>query len=107
MIRFPSSLSLAAAVLAINLMSLLDAVSTILLVENDSFAELNPVMRHLLEGNCLDFLVVKLGVTLVGTVVCWQGYESGAYARTGLKIISRAYSLLLVWHALLLTGLIR
>jgi hypothetical protein len=107
MISLPPSLLLAVAVLAVNVMSLLDAISTFLLAENDTFVELNPVMQALLEGNYVDFLVVKLGVTLVGTVVCWHCYASSAHARTGLKIISRAYCTVLVWHALLLTGLIK
>jgi hypothetical protein len=95
------------AVVAVNVMSLLDAISTILLSDDGSFVELNPVMSAALENSLLQFLAVKLGITLVGTLACWHCYERIAMARGGLHVISRLYCLVMVWQGLLLTEVIR
>ena len=88
-------------------MSLLDAISTFLLVDDDSYLELNPLMSALLEGSYLQFFGVKLGMTMLGTLVCWHYYERSANDRLGLKIISRTYCALMIWQALLLTDHLR
>ncbi|MEW6127215.1 MAG: DUF5658 family protein [Acidobacteriota bacterium] len=98
---------LLAAVTAVNLMSLLDAISTLLLVDNDCCFELNPLINSLMEYHYLAYFGVKLLATLLGTIVCWHFYERRVSAQRALKVISRTYCVLLIWHGLLLTGIIR
>jgi hypothetical protein len=85
-------------------MSLLDALSTLLLVDADSCVEANPLMNALMESNYLYYFVVKLGVTLFGTVICRHFYEQRGSARRAFKFISRTYCTLMLWHTLLLIG---
>lgn len=98
---------LLAAVVAINLMSLLDAISTLLLVDNESCFELNPLINFLMESHYLAYFGMKILTTLAGTLFCWHFYESRASAQRTLKFISRLYCLLMVWHGLLLSGFVR
>jgi len=95
------------AVLAVNMMSLLDAISTFLLLDTDRFLEINPLMEALMESGSLHFFGVKLGITLVGTLICWHFYEQRSSARWALKFTLRAYCTLMLWQGLLLTGLVR
>lgn len=104
MIIYLKAVPLLIAVTAVNLMSLMDAICTMLLVDNDSCIELNPLMNALLAHNYLVFFGVKLLVTLFGTLLCWHFYERRASARMVFKIISRIYCSVMIWHCLLLTG---
>jgi hypothetical protein len=88
-------------------MSLLDAINTCLLVDNDSYIEINPLMRALMENNYLQYFAFKLGITLLGTLICWHFHKQQGYARWGLKFFSRTYCTLMLWQALLLTGMIK
>src|SRR5262249_15859088 len=88
---YRKALPLLAAVLAVNLMSVLDAISTLLLVDNDACVEVNPLMSDLMGSNYLHFLGVQLGVTFLGTLICWHYYEQRGSARWTLKFISRTY----------------
>jgi hypothetical protein len=94
------------AVTAVNLMSLLDGINTVLLVDDDSCVELNPLVSALMAHNYLSFFGTKLVLTLLGTVLCWHFYERRASARNAFKLISRIYCSLMIWQALLLTGVI-
>lgn len=97
---------LIAAILTVNIMSALDAISTIYLVAHDHSSEMNPVMNALMEQSYLLFFVVKLLLTLGATLVCWYYYESKRRARSILKLTSRIYSVLLVWHCVLLSSVL-
>jgi hypothetical protein len=101
------SVPLVMAIIVVNVMSLLDGISTFLLVDNDSCIEYNPLMSALLEHNYLQFFCFKLGITLLGTLICWHFYERQGSARWALKFISRTYCTLMLWQTLLLTGLIK
>ncbi|HSB10461.1 MAG TPA: DUF5658 family protein [Blastocatellia bacterium] len=95
------------AVIGINVMSLIDAISTELLVENDGFVELNPLMDVLIGNSYLPFFVVKLVITLAATLTCWHFYERRRAAGTVLKWTSRVYCALMVWHTVLLSIVMR
>jgi hypothetical protein len=95
------------SVIAVNVMSLLDAISTLLLLENDSYIEINPLMKALMECNYLQYFGLKMGITLIGTVIFWHYYEQRASARMALKSLLRVYSTLMIWQTLLLTGLFK
>src|ERR1044071_9545928 len=95
------ALPMLASVTAVNLMSLLDGVITLLLVDNDTCIDLNPLMKALMEHHYLSFFGIKLAVTLFGTLLCWQFYERRASARLLFKIISRIYCTVMIWQGLL------
>ena len=97
---------LIAAIVTVNIMSALDATSTIYLVAHDYSAEMNPVMNALLEHSYALFFVVKMTITLSATLVCWYYYERKRRARTILKLTSRLYSVLMAWHCLLLSSVL-
>ena len=107
LIAYLQTVSLLIAVLAVNVMSLLDAISTLLLVDTDSCIETNPLMNGLMESNYLNYFAVKLGLTLFGTLICWHFYEQRSSARWAFKFIFRTYCTLMLWHGLLLAGLIK
>jgi hypothetical protein len=85
-------------------MSLLDSINTFLLVDNDSILELNPLMSALIERDYLQFFVVKLVLTLAGTLICWHYYARSVNARRVLVFISRVYCAVMVWQTLLLSS---
>jgi hypothetical protein len=84
-------------------MSLLDSINTFLLVGNDSIVELNPLMSTLIERDYLQFFVLKLALTLAGTLICWHYYARSGTARKALVFISRVYCAVMVWQTLLLS----
>lgn len=98
--------ALIAAIITVNIMSALDATSTIYLVAHNYSGEMNPVMNALLGHSYLLFFAVKMSITLTATLICWYYYERKRRARSILKLTSRIYSLLLAWHCLLLSSVL-
>ncbi|HKA19437.1 MAG TPA: DUF5658 family protein [Blastocatellia bacterium] len=95
-----------AAITAVNIMSALDAISTIYLVDHGYSDEMNPAMDALLGHSYVLFFLVKMSITLVATMVCWHYYGRRRRARMVLKLTSHIYSLLLAWHCLLLSSVL-
>jgi len=93
-----------ATVVGINMMSLLDAVSTIFLVSNNCSVETNPVMNALIQRSYVLFVVVKLAITLSATLVCCHYYHRKKRARTILKLGFGGYAVLMAYHGLLLSS---
>jgi uncharacterized membrane protein YeaQ/YmgE (transglycosylase-associated protein family) len=98
--------ALIAAIITVNIMSALDATSTIYLVAHNYSGEMNPVMNALIGHSYLLFFAVKMSITLTATLICWYYYERKRRARSILKLTSRIYSLLLAWHCLLLSSVL-
>jgi hypothetical protein len=97
---------LIAAIITVNIMSALDAASTIYLVAHKYSGEMNPVMNALIGRSYLLFIGVKMSITLGATLICWHYYERKRRARTILKLTSRLYSVLMAWHCLLLSSVL-
>ncbi|MEK6321611.1 MAG: DUF5658 family protein [Acidobacteriota bacterium] len=97
---------LIAAIMIVNIMSALDAASTIYLVAHGYSREMNPVMNALIERSYLLFVAFKVSMTLVATLVCCYYYERKRRARTILRLAARLYSVLMVWHCLLLSSVL-
>jgi hypothetical protein len=97
---------LIAAIITVNIMSALDAISTIYLVAHGYSGEANPVMNLLIGRSYVLFIVVKMSITLGATLICWHYYERKRRARSILKLTSRIYSVLLAWHCLLLSSVL-
>jgi Domain of unknown function (DUF5658) len=95
-----------AAITTVNIMSALDAVSTIYLVDHGYSDEMNPAMDALLGQSYVLFFFVKMSITLTATLVCWYYYGRKRRARTILKLTSHIYSVLLAWHCLLLSSVL-
>jgi hypothetical protein len=57
-----------AAIAAILMLSILDALFTLILIENGS-SELNPVMAYFLQHGLLSFIVAKYLLTSIGVVI--------------------------------------
>lgn len=98
--------ALIAAIITVNIMSALDAASTIYLVAHNYSNEANPVMNALIEHSYLLFFLVKMSITLGATLICWHFYERKRRARSILRVTSRIYSVLLAWHCLLLSSVL-
>jgi len=98
--------TLIAAIVTVNIMSALDATSTIYLVAHNHSSEMNPVMNALLERSYLLFFGVKLSITLVATLICWHYYERKRRARSILRVTSRIYCVLMAWHCVLLSSVL-
>ena len=98
--------ALIAAIVTLNIMSALDASSTIYLVAHNHSIELNPVMNALLGRSYLLFFVVKMCLTAFATFTCWYYYERKRRARTILRVTSRFYSVLMCWHCLMLSSVL-
>ena len=97
---------LIAAIITVNIMSALDAASTIFLVAHKYSGEMNPVMNALIGRSYLLFFGVKMSITLAATLTCWYYYERKRRARTILKFTSHLYSVLMAWHCLLLSSVL-
>jgi uncharacterized membrane protein YeaQ/YmgE (transglycosylase-associated protein family) len=97
---------LIAAIITVNIMSALDAASTIYLVAHKYSSEMNPVMNALIGRSYVLFFVVKMSITLVATLICWHYYERKRRARTILKLTSRIYSVLMAWHCIMLSSVL-
>ena len=97
---------LIAAIITVNIMSALDAASTLYLVAHNYSGEMNPVMNALIGHSYVLFFVVKMSITLGATLTCWYYYERKRRARTILKLTSRLYSVLMAWHCLLLSSVL-
>jgi hypothetical protein len=95
-----------AAIVTVNVMSALDAISTIYLVAHNYTTELNPVMGALIQHSYLLFFVFKAAITLAATLVCCYYYERKQRAKTILRLTSRVYCALMLWHCLLLSSVL-
>jgi hypothetical protein len=97
---------LIAAIVSVNIMSALDAASTIYLVAHDYSREINPVMNALMEQSYLLFVGVKVSITIAATLVCWRYYDRKQSFGTILRVVSRTYCVLMAWHCLLLSSVL-
>ena len=97
---------LIAVIITVNIMSALDASSTIYLVAHNHSTEMNPVMNALLGRSYLLFFVVKTCITASATLTCWYYYERKRRARRILRLTSHIYSVLMCWHCLLLSSVL-
>lgn len=100
------NMPLIAAIITVNIMSALDASSTIYLVAHQYSSEMNPVMDALIDRSYVLFFLVKMLITGGATFFCWHYYERERRARSILRLTTRVYSCLLAWHCLLLSSVL-
>jgi hypothetical protein len=95
---------LLAVAASINIMSLLDAASTLFLISNNYSVETNPVMSALIQRSYILFVIVKIATTLGATLVCCYYYSRRKRARTILNVGLGGYAVLMAYHGLLLSS---
>ncbi|UCD81838.1 MAG: hypothetical protein JSW26_10555 [Desulfobacterales bacterium] len=98
-----------AAITAILMLSILDALLTLILIDNGS-SELNPVMAYFLEHGLLPFIVAKYFLTSMGVVILLIFKNiflnrAKIYTRSLFSAVIIAFSAVIVWEIfLILTG---
>jgi cation transporter-like permease len=81
-------------------MSGYDAVATMEHIGRGVALEGNPLMASLINKNALLFFAVKMLVTAIGLLVCYAYCHKRA-AQIGIKTAVAVYSLVCVYHALI------
>lgn len=105
----PSSVkdtALLGVIITVNVMSVLDAASTIFLVANNHSAEMNPLMDALIQHSYVSFFAFKFSITMIATLICWHYYGRKRRARTILRLTTHIYCALMAWHCLLLSSVL-
>ena len=87
-------------VLAAIAMSAYDAVATMQHIGRGVAAEGNPLMASLIHKNALIFFLVKMAVTALGLLVCYQ-FSHLRTARLGIKLVVGIYVCLCAYHGLI------
>ena len=81
-------------------MSGYDAVATMEHIGRGVAAEGNPLMESLIQRNAVLFFFVKMAITVLGLIVCYS-YSHLRTARMGIKLVVGVYSLVCVYHVLI------
>ena len=78
-------------------LNLLDAVFTLVWVRAGLAREANALMRDLVNENAVLFVVVKLGLVSLGSLVLWQR-RTHAAAVVAIFVVFLVYYLILLYH---------
>ncbi|HEY7914120.1 MAG TPA: DUF5658 family protein [Blastocatellia bacterium] len=81
-------------------MSGYDAIATIEHIERGAATEGNPLMESLMQHSVFLFFAVKMGLTALGLLICYR-LSHRKTARVGIKMIVSVYSLVCIYHALI------
>ncbi len=84
-----------AAVLLILLLSCIDSVNTLALL-GQGFIEVNPLMRHLINGEGIEFALIKLGVTALSAIALIILTRAQAFGRYPARKILYAAALVYI-----------
>ncbi len=88
---------LAGIVRTVIVLNLCDAVLTLLWVEAGFAREANPLIREIVENHPLLFVVVKLGVVMLSTLLLWR-LRARPLAVVGIFSAFLVYYWILVYH---------
>ncbi|MEW6212539.1 MAG: DUF5658 family protein [Acidobacteriota bacterium] len=77
-----------------------DAVATMWHIGRGVATEGNPLMQSLIEVNAVVFFFVKMSLTAMGLLICY-GLSHLRTARFGLQLAVGIYSILTVYHILI------
>jgi hypothetical protein len=81
-------------------MSGYDAVATMEHIGRGVAAEGNPLMESLIQKNAVLFFFVKMVLTAMGLLICYN-YSHLRTARLGIRFVVGIYSLVCVYHVLI------
>ena len=87
-------------VLAAIAMSGYDAVATMQHIGRGVAAEGNPLMASLIHQNAVIFFMVKMGVTVLGLLICYN-FSHLRTARLGIKLVVGIYMCLSAYHGMI------
>ena len=87
-------------VLAAIAMSGYDAVATMQHISRGVAAEGNPLMASLIQQNAVLFFMVKMGVTALGLLICYN-YSHLKTARLGIRLVVGIYMCLCAYHGMI------
>jgi hypothetical protein len=95
-----------APIMAILLLSILDALLTLILIANGS-SELNPVMAYFLQHGLLAFIVAKYFLTSVGVVILLifknvSLTKTKIYAHSLFSVVIIVFSVVIAWEIFLI-----
>ena len=77
-----------------------DAVATMWHIGRGVAAEGNPLMQSLIEQHAVLFFFVKMAITALGLLVCYN-FSHKRTARMGIRLAVAAYALVTVYHAMI------
>jgi hypothetical protein len=77
-----------------------DAVATMWHIGRGVAAEGNPLMQSLIEQHAVLFFFVKMTITALGLLVCYN-FSHKRTARLGIRLAVAAYALVTVYHAMI------
>jgi hypothetical protein len=77
-----------------------DAVATMWHIGRGVAAEGNPLMQSLIEQHAVLFFFVKMAITALGLLVCYN-FSHKRTARLGIHLAVAAYALVTVYHAMI------
>ena len=77
-----------------------DAVATMWHIGRGVAAEGNPLMQSLIEQHAVLFFFVKMAITALGLLVCYN-FSHKRTARLGIRLAVAAYALVTVYHAMI------
>ena len=87
-------------VLAAIAMSGYDAVATMQHISRGVAAEGNPLMASLIQQNAVLFFLVKMSVTALGLLICYN-YSHLKTARLGIRLVVGIYMCLCAYHGMI------
>ena len=82
---------------AVLILNLLDAVLTLIWIYAGLAHELNPLLRELIESSPITFIIVKLGLVGLGSLILWK-YRQRKIAVIAIVLIFLLYYALFLWH---------
>jgi len=81
-------------------MSGYDAVATMEHIRRGVAAEGNPLMDSLIQRNAVLFFFVKMAITALGLLICYN-YSNRRTARVGIRSVVSIYAVVCVYHTLI------
>ena len=91
---------------AVLVLNLLDAVFTLVWIESGLAREANVVLADLVENHAVAFVVVKLSLVSLGSLLLWR-QRRRALAVVGIFAVFLVYYFLLLYHLKFASALVR
>jgi len=90
---------------ALLILNLLDAILTLFWVYSGLGQEMNPLLRDLIENSPIGFVIVKLSLVALGSLLLWRHRER-KLAVIAIVLAFLLYYGLLLWHIGLLSRIL-
>lgn len=87
-------------IVALWILNLIDAISTMVAIRSGWAAELNPLLELLIVYDPIAFVVIKMLFITTCLFVLWK-YKKNRVVEIATPIIAAIYAALIMWHAFL------